>query len=316
MPTQDPAAKSRSLLGANIICSASMLLWACGLPAAQSLIPHVPALPLAASRIALSALFLLPIWWLMDGGARLRKANWLRGILVGGAGFALGAYLMIVGQTMTGPVTVAVISATMPVLGIALEVMFDGRRMTTGLILGLILSILGGLLVVLGRPGGAEIGLGLGALFCFGSVVSFTLGSRWAVTTFPDLSDVGRTTITLTGAAICIVIAAALQHLAGGASPDWPALGWNSLGALLIYSIGGMALSQMMWIMAVGRLGIGVSAMHLNLTPFYVMIIVFALGGKWSWLQAASAAVVSLGVLIAQGVLPLRAAKSTEAPLS
>lgn len=299
----------QSLLAANIICSASMLLWAFGLPAAQSLIPHVPPLPLSAARITLAALFLLPIWWVMDGRAALAGANWLRGILVGGTGFALGAYLLIVGQSMTGPVTVAVISATMPVLGIALEVMLDGRKMTWGLTFGLVLSILGALLVVVGRPGEAEFGLGLGALFCFCSVVAFTLGSRWSVTAFPALSDVGRTTITLTGAAICVIVAAAIQQALGAAQPDWPALGWNSVAALLIYAIGGMALSQVMWIMAVGRLGIGVSAMHLNLTPFYVMIIVFALGGEWSWLQAFSAAMVSLGVLIAQGVIPLRQSK-------
>ena len=66
-----------------------------------------------------------------------------------------------------------------------------------------------------------------------------------------------------------------------------------------------MAISQVMWIGAVDKLGIGVSAMHINMTPFYVMLIIFALGGQWSWMQAFSAAIVGLGVLIAQGILPL-----------
>lgn len=34
--------------------------------------------------------------------------------------------------------------------------------------------------------------------------------------------------------------------------------------------------------------------------PFYVMLILVALGGDWSWLRAIGAAVVALGVLLAQ----------------
>lgn len=300
-----PAPVLKSALTANLICSASMLLWAAGLPAAQVLIPHVPPLLLAAARIGLSALFLLPIWWLMDGHRAVLRANWLYGCLIGGTGFALGAFLMTKGQSLTGPVTVAVISASMPVIGIALEVLLDRRRMTLGLLLGLALSLLGGLLVVNGAPGEAGIGLGIGALFCFGSVLAFTLGSRWAVTFFPELSAIGRTTVTLTGAAICINIAALASLAFGGAEPDWPSLGWPDFGALIFYSVSGMAISQLLWIYAVGRLGIGLSSLHINLTPFYVMLIVFALGGAWSWTQALSAGIVGLGVLIAQGLIPL-----------
>ncbi len=296
---------SKSLISANLICAASMALWAAGLPAAETLIPHVPSVLLTAARVVMAAAFLMPIWWFIDGGTALRQANWGRGILVGGTGFALGAYLMILGQSMTGPVTVAVISATMPVVGIALEVVFDRRKMTLGLILGLLLSLIGGTMVVLGRPGDVNLDLGLGAALCFGSVVSFTLGSRWAVTAFPGLSTIGRTTITLAGAAICIAVVAAVQTLAGGPQPEWQALGWASFAALVMFAIGGMAISQVMWIGAVDKLGIGVSAMHINMTPFYVMLIIFALGGSWSWMQALSAAIVGLGVLIAQGILPL-----------
>jgi drug/metabolite transporter (DMT)-like permease len=303
--TTSPAPALKSTLAANLLCSASMLIWAAGLPAGQTLMPHVPPLLLATARLILAALLLLPIWWLIEGRAVLARADWGKGVIVGGLGFALGSFLLILGQSMTGPVTVAVISASMPVIGIALEVLLDGRRMTFGLLIGLICSLIGGMMVVIGRPGEAGLGLGLGALLCFTSVMIFTLGSRWSVTYFPALSDLGRTTITLSGAALCISVIA-LGHLAtGGTQPDWPALGWTSLAALLFYALCGMALSQVLWIYAVGRLGIGLSSLHINLTPFYVMLIVFTFGGAWSWLQAASAAIVGIGVLIAQGLIPL-----------
>lgn len=309
-PSPQPALKSA--LGANLICSASMLLWAAGLPAAQSLFPHVPALLLAAARIALSALFLMPIWWLMDGRRVVLGANWLHGCLIGGAGFAFGAFLMTVGQSLTGPVTVAVISASMPVIGIAIEVFLDGRRITAGLLLGVVLSLAGGFLVVHGAPGEPGLGLGLGALFCFGSVLAFTIGSRWAVTYFPDLTSIGRTTLTMAGAAICINIIALGSLALGGPTPDWQALGWSHFMALMFYSVSGMAISQLLWIYAVGRLGIGLSSLHINATPFYVMLIVFAFGGAWNWGQAGSAVLVALGVLVAQGLIPIRTSRKTK----
>ena len=36
------------------------------------------------------------------------------------------------------------------------------------------------------------------------------------------------------------------------------------------------------------------------------MIILFALCGEWRWSQALAAAIVGLGVLVAQGIIPLR----------
>jgi hypothetical protein len=62
----------------------------------------------------------------------------------------------------------------------------------------------------------------------------------------------------------------------------------------------------MLWIASIGSMGIALAALHINATPFYVMIILFAMGGQWRWSQALAAAIVGLGVLVAQGIIPLR----------
>jgi hypothetical protein len=41
-----------------------------------------------------------------------------------------------------------------------------------------------------------------------------------------------------------------------------------------------------------------------------MMLIMFALGGHWNWGQASAAALVGLGVLVAQGLLPWAAASN------
>ncbi len=285
---------------ANLVCMFSMLFWAAGLPAADLLIGKVPPLPLTAARMAMAAALLLPLWLAVEGPGALRTAAWGKGIVIGGVTIGLGAFLLVIGQSMTGPVTVAIISATMPIVGIAIEVILDGRKMTLALILGLVLALIGGVMAL--GSGATSLNLGLGALFCFVSVVTFTIGSRLTVTSFPSLTPLGRTTITLTGAAILTTAAALAQSAMGAPGPDWGQLGWPELGALAIFSIGALAISQVLWIMSVGKLGIGLASLHINATPFYVMLILFALGGAWNWTQTIAAAVVGLGVLIAQGV--------------
>ena len=293
--------QTRAPLLANFICMLSMLVWAAGLPAADLLIGKVPPLPLTAARMVMAALVLLPLWLLLEGPAALKGAHWGKGIVIGGLSIGLGAFLLVVGQSMTGPVTVAIISASMPLIGIAIEVLLDGRKLTWALIAGLILALIGGVMAL--GSGASSLNLGLGALFCLASVITFTIGSRLTVTAFPQLTPLGRTTVTLTGAAILTSIAA-LAHIGmGAATPDWALIGAHEWGALAIFSIGGLAISQVLWIMSVGQLGIGMASLHINATPFYVMLILFLLGAAWSWPQALAAAVVGAGVLIAQGLL-------------
>ncbi len=290
------------LVAANLICMFSMLIWAAGLPAADHLIPLLPAEQLTSLRMALAAGALLPIWIGLEGLAPLARVNWLKGIAVGSL-IGMGAWFLIQGQARGGAVTAAVISATLPVVGIAIEVALDGRKLTLALVLGLFLSLIGGFLAL--DLSGGGISLGLGALLCFGSVVTFALGSRLTVTAFPDQTPIGRTAITLTGAAIATFALALAQFAWASPAPDFSGWGLKEVGAILLFSVGALGLAQVAWIMSVERLGIGLSALHINAAPFYVMLILFGLGAEWDWVQASAAALVGGGVLIAQGILPL-----------
>lgn len=290
------------LVQANLICSLSMFVWAAGLPAADLLIPHVPPVPLTAARMGLAALAVLMVWVAIEGAGVLARVSWLRGLGIGSL-IGLGSFLLIVGQARTDAVTVAIISAALPVVGLALEVIFDGRRLTLALVLGVVLSLLGGILAMSGP--GLGLDLGIGAALCLGSVIVFTLGSRFSVTGLPGLTPLGRTAVTLAGAGIATGAIAALSALAGAPGPDWAALGLREGAALLTYAVLGMGVSQILWIFSVGSLGIGLAALHINAAPFYVMLILFAMGGSWDSRQALGALVVALGVMVAQGILRL-----------
>ena len=169
-----------SPLKANLFCLVSMLAWASGLPAAEYLLAVVPPLPLTAARLLVAGAFLLPIWIALEGVQTLRKAPWIRGILIGVTMLGLPGVLIVFAQGRTDAVTVAVISATSPVIGITLETLLDGRRVTPLLIFGLALTLAGGLFALYDTLG--EVKFGLGALAAFGSVFFYTLGSRLTIT--------------------------------------------------------------------------------------------------------------------------------------
>lgn len=306
--------RTHSAIAANLICMASMMIWAAALPAAEVLIradpPVLSPLWINAGRMVLAALFLLPIWALVEGPAALLRANWLRGIMVGSL-IGFGALMLVLGQGRTSAVMAAVVSSALPLVGMAVEIAFDGRRLTRAVVLGMALSILGGVLAA-GRFDGG-LSFGLGALLSLGSVITFTLASRWTVTALPAMSPLGSTTVTVCGAAVAALGFALAGIAFGEPLPGFAAMDWGQIIALVIYGVGGLAISQLLWIVAVGRLGVAMSALHINMTPFYVMVILLALGGSWNWLQAAGAGLVCFGVLIAQGMINARSLRGREA---
>ncbi len=279
-----------------------MVVWAAGLPAASLIIPHMPPVALTAARTTLAALVLLPLWLAQDGAKEVRQANWLMGAWVGFVTLGLASFFVIIALKFNDPVTVAIVTAIMPVAGIVLECVADKRPFTKALAIGLVLSVAGGLIAVRGSEG--QLDFGIGILAALASVLCYTWGSRETVRALPELSPLGRTTITVAGCAGVALIAAVGDGILRGAWPDWQSIGLREFGGLAIFGIGSMALSQLLWIISVGRIGIGAASMHMNAVPFYVMLMVFLLGGPWNWAQTFGAVIVVTGAAIAQGLIP------------
>lgn len=289
----------RPALLANAACVGSMLIWAVGFPLADALLAVMSPVAATLLRLVFAAAFLLPLWLLREGWAELRGADWPRGLVVGAVGMGLGPLLLVYGQSRTDGVTTAVVAATMPVVGIALECLLDGRRLSPRIVLGIALSVAGGVGVYAARMGNLQFGAG--ALAILASTVTFTWASRASVAALPGLSALGRTALTLAGGTLLVLaVQCALPALGGPAIP-WDRLGLREWGFAAVYGIGSLAISQVLFLIGVAGLGIGIAAMHVNVAPFYVMLLALAFGESWSWAAAAAAALVVAGVVIAQG---------------
>lgn len=293
------------LLWANLICLASLIAWCAGLPATKLLVDIIPPVPLTFLRMMLAGMILILLWIALEGTGPLRRVDWVQGIFVGSIVMGLGGLGMAIALDFTDPVTVAIITASMPIMALALEVAFDGRRVTAGLVVGLVLSLVGGVVAL--DVSNATPALGWGALAALVSVFGYAWGSRATVQRFRGFTPLGQTTITVLGAGVAVGALSLGQGLTVGSGIAWEALRWSHLGALFLSSVIAVVVAQTLWIIAVGRIGVGVAALQSNATPFYVMLIMLTLGGSWSWMQCLGAAIVILGVLMAQEMLTRKA---------
>jgi drug/metabolite transporter (DMT)-like permease len=275
----------------------STLVWAAGFPAAEVLLATWDPLALITARFLLAVLMLFPIWLWVVGPRRVMAARWGRGTFLGGLGFGGGAWLLLVAQNLTDPVTVTIIAAGIPVMSTLIEMLFEGRRLTFAFVLGLIATVAGGVVAAGDVP---TEGLGLGALAAIASCFLFSWGSWATVRELPDLTPLGRTTVTLAGGLI-FTGAAFIASTALGFSvvPD-VTFDNTTVTALGLYAFGALGLSQVLWIMAVSRIGVALASFHINLAPFLVMLLMLGLGSAWSWPQAIGAAIVAVGVVLSQ----------------
>ena len=299
------ASQNSEALKGNILCFAAMVAWAAGFPAVDPLLDTWGVLALIAARMAVGACLLLAVLWLVEGLTSLQRAHWRSGVFAGAFGFGLGASLLLLGQAMSDPVTTAIVAAMSPVAGAVYEFLFDKRRISVRLIVGVFLSVIGGLIAV--GPSLVTGEAGLGALICLISVFVFVWGTRASNQKMPGDSALTRTTVTSVGAAVFCTVAWAGASLLGLGTAEAGAFGPGDIANFLIWTILAFVVSQTLWLWSAGALGVLIASLQMNAAPFYVMIAgVLALGAEWSLAQAAGAAIVGLGVIVAQAPLRFR----------
>ncbi len=284
-------------LSGNGLAVASMLTWAAGLPAAEVLLESWPPIALFAARLALAVLVMVPIWLLIDGPRRIMRARWGHAMVVGGTGLGLGMFLLLLAQKLTDPVTVAIIASCAPLMGTVLELMARTRRLRWNFALGVVVSIVGGLIATSAL---APAQLGLGAACAVVSMALACWSSMATARDFPELGQTGRTTITLIGGLVMAGLLVFVAALIGiDVMPAAP-LDIQQAGMLFIYAVVSMGLSQVLFVASIGKLGVALTSFHINLTPFYVMLIMLVLGDDWNWTRALGAGIVALAVVLAQ----------------
>ena len=291
--------KGSGRLSANVQCFGAMLLWAGGFVSLEFLLADWGALSLNAVRFAVSAGFLV-IWWLLrEGVHQARRVSWWKGLSIGALGWGVGSTFLYLGQRLSDPVTTTIVVAMMPIAGAAIEMIFDGRRMSFQLLAGIFLAVMGGYFAA--GAGFDDSTVGTGMALCVVAIVLFAWAPRATTRELETLTRPGQAAVTLSGGALILIL------LCLAAIPFFPSE--TKVGTIdaarfwpfIIFILPSSGIAQLMWIYGAGRLGVMLASFHMNAVPFYVMVILLALSmGEWEWIRAAGVAVVILGVLISQ----------------
>jgi drug/metabolite transporter (DMT)-like permease len=200
---------------------------------------------------------------------------------------------------LSDPVTTTIVVAMMPIAGAAIEMIFDGRRMSFQLLVGIFLAVMGG--YVAAGAGFDESTVGTGMALCVVAIVLFAWATRATTRELETLTRPGQAAVTLSGGALILMLLCLV------ALPFFPSetkvgtIDAERFWPFIIFILPSSGIAQLMWIYGAGRLGVMLASFHMNAVPFYVMVILLALSmGEWEWIRAAGVAVVILGVLISQ----------------
>lgn len=276
----------------------STAIWASGFPATEFLLRGWDPLLLCLARLGIATAFLAVLAALIGRFREFRRAPWGDVLWLGAAGVAAPVFLLVLGQSRSDAVTVAIVSTTMPLISALMSWVLDGRRPRLPVFLGIALALAGGGMAALPDAPHAAGPRG-GEMLVLGSMILWIWYSRAAMARLRTQSDLAISGLTFAAGTGIVAVALVGALPLGLAAPRFD-LAPASLATLLWLGTMAIGLSVLLWFTCARLLGLTVAAIHTNLAPFYVMLMALAVGGTVSGRQVAGALLVAGGALLAQ----------------
>jgi len=290
--------KKVPILWSNFLCAIAIMFFSIGFPILDIILNSWGIISIATIRNILAFFLIFAIWIGFEGYEKIFSANWKLGFCIGAIGFGIGSILLIIAQSLTSPIVAALAAALMPLAAVFIEIILDQRKLNLLFLIGLLFVLFGGIVSIGSRISSVEFGLGL--LVALFSVSSFAWGSRATVKNLTNITTLEQTVVTTFGMAGFSVLIYFLCFCFKLPFIKIPTLTMENGFYIIIYSWLALGISQILWIKGVKNLGIGIASFHLNMTPFYVMLILFFFGHVWLWQQATGATIVIIGVVLSQ----------------
>jgi drug/metabolite transporter (DMT)-like permease len=291
------------MIAANLGLLLTAIAWGSLIPVLNLLIPQWDPYFLAAIRYALGTpVFLLLLLVVENGRLVPGPVSWWRLWLLGGVGIGLFAPLYTLGIAHSNPITAAVIGSTGPAVAAIVAWAIYRTPPERGTVPAILLAIAGGVLATYdpGRSGvpfdlrGGEV-LILLASACW---AWYSLMAQHWLRGWSQLRICGITMVPGSVVLIAVYLLASLTgaaHLPPAVPSTAPELG---LFAWIIFA--SVVTGVFLWHFGVGRLGVVVASLFLNLAPVAAILISAALGTRPTALQLLGGALVIGGVLQAQ----------------
>lgn len=219
-----------------------------------------------------------------------------------GASMAMFGVLFTVGLAIGDPVSSAIISAAGPITAAFVAWLVRGDIPSRGVVIALFLVVPGALLATLDLAGDSPRSTQyvLGALLVFFAGVSwswYSLKAQDWLRGLPQLTLTARSVLWCCPFAILTFLVA---HALGVTHWDYQSAPERDAQLFLIVTLGPLVIGVMLWNFSVSRLGLTVTALHLNLVPVVAMLIAYTQGFVPEARQVAGMALVIAGVTFGQ----------------
>ena len=298
----------RRLHSADAMLLISVTVWGFNFTVAKYALGHgFEPLSYAAPRFAIATILFVVIAYLREGDLRLERRDLRRVAFWGAVAIASNQVAFMWSFEFASASTVALIFGTLPIFAGIFSQLLGVDRLGTRRWLAAAVSFSGVALVALGAVGGLSASLG-GILLSLYAPASFAL---YSITLAPLVRKYGTFRVNALASLFClpVLLAAAAPQLA---QTDWGSidgLAWAGLAysALLAY-----ALTNLMWFVAVARVGAARASVYANLQPFLGAVFALVLlSEEMGPLQWAGGAAIATGIVLGR-VRSRRAAPAPE----
>lgn len=276
-----------------------VLVWGLNFSVVKAALAHIPPLGFNALRFPLAS---LTVWLVLRrlGSIPLpRREDVRRVIVLGLLGNVVYQVAFIVGLDRTRAGNASLLLATSPIMTALLSAAAGHERVRPRVWGGVVATVVGMALVVLGGHEGVAIGLDTlaGDLILVGAALAWSLYTVGAKPLINRYGPVPVTAWTLWTGSLALVPLGSLDLVGLG----WSAVPGVAWAGVAFAGIFGIALAYLLWYQGVRYIGNTRTAIYSNLVPVLAILI------AWLWLgevpsvgQIVGAVVIIGGVMLAQ----------------
>jgi drug/metabolite transporter (DMT)-like permease len=273
------------------------LMWGMNPPVVKLGLQHLQPLPYNVARMVVGCVFALAALWLSGRHRRPARADLWPLLRASVFGFFLFQILYTEGIDRTTSGNAAFMSCLLPLYVLLLNRFFGYETINRAVVAGIVCSILGVILIVLGA--GRELSLAgrhlAGALLLLGAqagYASYTVFSKELL----DRYSTYQVTATLMVVTTVLLAAVGWPSVREVHWLELPAPAWGSIAFSGVF---GLCLGNFLWIWGTSVIGTARTSVFNNLTPLFAVVTAyFLLGETFGALQAVGAVFVLGGVYI------------------
>jgi drug/metabolite transporter (DMT)-like permease len=271
----------------DVMLSCMVLVWGVNYIVIKAAMREITPLAFNAVRFALAAATVALIAWL-HGAKRPTRADLGRLVLLGVLGNTIYQYGFVEGVAHTRAGNAALLFAAVPIQTAVLSHLGGHERLRLRDVIGLLVSVAGIAVIVLGSRTGAQLGGTVrGDVLIIAATVCW---SFYVVGVKPLLDRYGAITTTAWTMGLG-AIPLVLYSIPAMRAQQWRGVSTSAWGALFLSSMGALVIAYLIWFRGVRRLGPARTAIYSNVTPVVTMLAAWPMLGErptpWQLLGAA-----------------------------